>query len=96
MYDLMRSVRTIFNVFMPESKSAKKTTLQLVKRLDEDVTYEDIMYEVYALQKIERGHRDAEERRTVPHDEVKDHLSQWLKEFGRRRRSLILDHRRVF
>ena len=63
---------------MPESKSAKKPTLHLVERLDEEVTYEDIMYKLYALQKIERGLRDAEEGRTVPHDEVKDHLSQWL------------------
>jgi hypothetical protein len=78
-YDSTCSTRTIFNLSMPESKSAKKTTLQLVERLDEDVTYEDIMYELYALQKIERGLRDAEEGRTVPHDEVKDHLSQWLK-----------------
>lgn len=64
---------------MPEPKSAKKTTLELVERLDEDVTYDDIMYELYALQKIERGLRDAEEGRTVSHDEVKDRLSQWLK-----------------
>lgn len=78
-YDSACPIRTIFNLSMPENKSAKKTTLQLVERLDEDVTYEDIMYELYALQKIERGLRDAEEGRTVPHDEVKDHLSQWLK-----------------
>jgi predicted transcriptional regulator len=64
---------------MPESKSAKKTTLELVERLNEDVTYDDIMYELYAIQKIERGLRDAEEGRTVSHDEVKDRLSQWLK-----------------
>lgn len=77
-YDSTRWVRAIFNLFMPESKSAKKPTLHLVERLDEEVTYEDIMYKLYALQKIERGLRDAEEGRTVPHDEVKDHLSQWL------------------
>lgn len=64
---------------MPKSKSAKKTTLELVERLDEDVTYDDIMYELHAPQKIERGLRDAEEGRTVPHGEVKDRLSQWLK-----------------
>jgi predicted transcriptional regulator len=64
---------------MPEPKSAKKTTFALIERLDEDVTYDDIMYELYAIQKIERGLRDAEEGRTVSHDEVKDRLSQWLK-----------------
>jgi predicted transcriptional regulator len=64
---------------MPEPKSAKKTTFALIERLDEDVTYDDIMYELYAIQKIERGLRDAEEGRTVSHDEVKDRLSQFLK-----------------
>jgi predicted transcriptional regulator len=64
---------------MPEPKSAKKTTLELVERLDEDVTYDDIMYELYAIQKIERGLRDAEEGRTMSHNEAKDRLSQWLK-----------------
>jgi predicted transcriptional regulator len=37
------------------------------------------MYELYVLQKIERGRRDAEERRTVPHEEAKERLDQWLK-----------------
>ena len=78
-YDPAHSTRTIFNLSMPETKSAKEITLKLVERLDEDVTYEDIMYELYALQKIERGLRDAEEGRTVSHEEVKDQLSQWLK-----------------
>jgi len=37
------------------------------------------VYELHVLQKIERGLRDAEEGRTVSHDEVKDRLGQWLK-----------------
>ena len=64
---------------MSEPKSAKKITLELVERLDDDVTYDDIMYELYALQKIERGLNDVEEGRTMPHSEVKDRLRQWLK-----------------
>jgi len=34
---------------MPEPKSAKKTTLELVERLDKDMTYDDIMCELYAI-----------------------------------------------
>lgn len=64
---------------MSEPKSAKKITLELVERLDDDVTYDDIMYELYALQKIERGLNDVEEGWTMPHSEVKDRLRQWLK-----------------
>ena len=63
---------------MPDWTSARNTTLELVERLDEDVTFEDIMYELHVLQKIERGRRDAEEGRTVPHDEVEQRLDQWL------------------
>lgn len=49
---------------MSKTKSAKKaTTLELVERLDEDVTYDDIMCELHALQEIGRGLRDAEEGR---------------------------------
>lgn len=64
---------------MPETKSAKQATLELVGRLDEDVTYEDIMYELHVLQKIERGLRDADEGRVTSHKEAKERLSQWLK-----------------
>ena len=64
---------------MPDAQSAKEVVLELVERLDEDVTFEDIIYELHALQKIERGLRDAEAGRTVSHDETKDRLGQWLK-----------------
>jgi hypothetical protein len=47
---------------MAESQSANNTTLELVERLNEDVTYDDTMYELYAIQKIERGVRDAQGR----------------------------------
>ena len=63
---------------MPTSPSAKKATLKLVKRLADDVTFEDIMYELHVLKKIERGQKDAEEGRTLTHDETKERLDQWL------------------
>lgn len=63
---------------MPTSSSARETTLELVRRLDEDVTFEDIMYELHVLQKIDRGRRDADDGRTVSHDEVEERLDKWL------------------
>jgi hypothetical protein len=61
---------------MSNPTSAKKATLELVERMEEDVTFEDIMYELHVLQKIERGRRDAEEGRTTPHGEspIEQHL----------------------
>lgn len=64
---------------MSEPKSAKTAALELVERLDEDVTFEDILYELHVLQKIEKGRTDAASGRTVEHDEVKNRLDQWLK-----------------
>lgn len=63
---------------MPDSVSAKEATLSLVGRLEDDVTFEDIMYELHVLRKIERGRADATEGRTVPHDDAKERLDQWL------------------
>lgn len=63
---------------MSDPVSAKKATLELVGRLEDDVTFEDIMYELHVLQKIERGREDAVEERTVPHDQAKERLDPWL------------------
>lgn len=55
---------------MPDPQSDKEVTLELVKQLDDDGTFEDIMYKLHVLQKIDRGQRDAGEDRVTPHDEV--------------------------
>ncbi|ARA95030.1 hypothetical protein AWN76_005430 [Rhodothermaceae bacterium RA] len=59
--------------------SAKQATLDLVERLEDDVSFEDIIYELYVLEKIQRGMKDAEEGRVVSHEEAKQRLSRWLK-----------------
>ena len=58
--------------------SAKETSLNLIKKLKDDITYEEIMYELYFLQKIENGMKDVENGRTVSHEEVKKELEKWL------------------
>ena len=59
--------------------SAKQATLDLVERLEDDVSFEDIIYELYVLEKIQRGMKDAEEGRVVSHEEAQQRLSRWLK-----------------
>ena len=49
----------------------KEEAMQLISRLPEEVTWEDIMYRLYVKRKIEEGIKAAEEGRTIPHDEVK-------------------------
>lgn len=57
----------------------KQATLKMLRNLKDDVTYEDIMYELYVLEKIERGLRELDEGKGIPHEEVMKSLSKWLK-----------------
>ncbi|NBC19261.1 MAG: hypothetical protein GVY18_18300 [Bacteroidetes bacterium] len=63
---------------MSSTPSAKEASLKLIEQLDDDVTYEEILYELNLLQKIERGLRDVQEGRVTPHDEIKRKYKKWL------------------
>ena len=54
--------------------SAKKSAQQLLDRLPDDADWDEIMYELYVKQKIERGQKAAAEGRTLPHGEVRRRL----------------------
>ena len=41
--------------------------------------FEEIIYELYVLEKIRRGMKDAEEGHVVSHEEAKERLGRWLK-----------------
>jgi predicted transcriptional regulator len=51
--------------------TTKKQALEMIKKLPEKTTWDDIMYEIYVCKKIEAGIRAADEGRVVPHEEVK-------------------------
>ena len=51
--------------------AVKEKAKELVEKLPEKATWDDLMYEIYVRQKIEAGLKDAEEGRVVPHEEVK-------------------------
>ena len=62
----------------PTLDSPKQATLDLVQRLKDDVTFEDIMYELYVLQNIQRGLNDSAEGRTLTHEQARQRLSRWV------------------
>lgn len=51
--------------------SIKEESIHLIQSLPESVTWDDIIYEMYVKKKIEKGLKDIEEGRVVPHEEVK-------------------------
>jgi predicted transcriptional regulator len=52
-------------------KTAKEDARQLIERLPDNATWDDLMYEFYVRQKIDAGIQAADEGRVVPHEEVK-------------------------
>ena len=57
----------------------KEAALSLISRLDDQASYDDIMYEMYVLQKIERGEKDIVDGKTFTHEEAQKRLGKWLK-----------------
>ena len=51
--------------------TAKKQVLEMVKKLPEKATWDDIMYEIYVRKKIAAGIQAADEGRVILHETVK-------------------------
>ncbi|MFN0052682.1 MAG: hypothetical protein ACKV0T_10860 [Planctomycetales bacterium] len=58
--------------------TAKTDVRAILDRLPEDASLEDIQYQIYVRQKIERGLKDVREGRTVTHEEAQRQLEKWL------------------
>ena len=52
-------------------RGIKEEALKLIDSLPEEISWDDIIYEMYVRKKIERGIKAADEGRVVTHDEVK-------------------------
>ncbi len=63
--------------------SGKQAALRMIERLPDDVSLEDVMYELYFRQRVDRGLRELDEGKTVSHQEVKRSLVKWLQSAGR-------------
>jgi hypothetical protein len=51
--------------------------------LENDASLEDIMYELYFRQRVDRGLKEVDEDQTVSHDEVRRSVAEWLRSAGR-------------
>ena len=61
----------------------KDAALHLIHTLPDDVTLEDIMYELYFRSRVDLGIQQLDEGKVLPHDEVKKNLAAWLRSAGR-------------
>lgn len=58
--------------------TVKQEIRDLLKRLPDDCTLEDVQYHLYVLQKIERGLQNVKEGRVYTQEEVEKMMSKWL------------------
>ena len=54
-----------------ETASVKDEAHRLVDGLDKDATWDDLMYEIYVRQAIERGLADSEAGRITPIEQIR-------------------------
>jgi len=52
----------------------KETIKDLLERLPEDCSLEDVLYHIYVLQNIEQGRADVQAGRTISHEQVAEQL----------------------
>ena len=68
------------------TSNLKEEIIDLIRKLPEDATIDDIMYHLYVKKKILTGIKDIEQGKVIPHEKVmenaKERLEQWLKQNG--------------
>ena len=61
-------------------QAAKKTVQDLLDRLPDNCSLEDVLYHLYVIQKVEAGLADADAGRLIPHEQVAEELRRkWVK-----------------
>jgi hypothetical protein len=62
----------------PEEMTDKQTVIDVLQRLPDDASIEDIRYEMETILGILEGLRDADEGRTYSHEEVMEDVRKWM------------------
>lgn len=60
--------------------TAKDEVRKLLERLPDEVSFEDIQYQVYVLDEISRGEEEVARGEGVDYEEARRRLAKWLKE----------------
>jgi hypothetical protein len=58
--------------------SIKEAIANLLNKLPDDCTLEDIQYHLYVLAKVQQGLEAAKTEGTIPQAIAEQHLSKWL------------------
>jgi hypothetical protein len=58
--------------------TVKQNVLEMIERLPDDASVEDIMAELYFRQKVDEGLRQLDAGEGIEHEEARRRLGKWL------------------
>lgn len=56
----------------------KEKVIQIIQRLPDGVTVDDIFSEIYFKLQVDSGLRELDEGKGIPHQKVKERMSKWI------------------
>jgi predicted transcriptional regulator len=62
--------------------AAKQTAREIIESLPDDVSFDELVYQLVFRNHVAEGLRDLDEGRTVPHEEIEREFAQWLESAG--------------
>jgi predicted transcriptional regulator len=65
------------------TKTKKQAIIEMIGRMPDDLTEDDVIYALYARKKVDRGIADADAGRFATNEEVEQALSKWRTSAGR-------------
>ena len=60
------------------STSTKQAVIEMIERLPDNTSVEDIMAELYFRRKVDEGLRQLDAGEGIDHEEAKQRLGKWL------------------
>ena len=63
----------MWRYIMPD---VKEEAIKLIENLPDDLSWDDIIYEMYVKKKIDIGLKAIEEGKVIPHDDVKKRFAK--------------------
>jgi hypothetical protein len=56
----------------------KDQVIEMIRQLPDESTVDDTMEELYLRMQVDRGIKELDEGKGIPHQDVRDRLSRWL------------------
>lgn len=56
----------------------KEEIIDMIRRMPDESSIEDIMAELYFREKVDAGLRELDEGKGIPHDQVVERMRKWL------------------